>query len=301
MRRTRAWTLAAVLGLAARGAVEAKHPLPGPHYLACEARGNAVLLSWDDLGVSPEFHEAVILRDGGRVAELEPLAVAYRDEGVPPGRHDYRLDILSRVSDPPGELIASRSCAVEVLLASGISCEVFGGIAVPPRVIITWEPPPPALEVDGIALFRDGEKIADLGPDSVIYEEEPLQGDHLYLVLGVRAGDDIALGDCVASYHPPKIGGFRRGDTNADGAWNVTDVIVMLAFLFRGGGVPPCLASADSNDDGAIDIGDGLHLAFFVFLSRAPPAMPFPLCGFDPTPDDLECEEFPPCFHPPPP
>jgi hypothetical protein len=52
---------------------------------------------------------------------------------------------------------------------------------------------------------------------------------------------------------------FLRGDSNADGGISITDAITTFGFLFLG--EPPafsCKESADANNDGAIDISDGI-------------------------------------------
>jgi hypothetical protein len=69
----------------------------------------------------------------------------------------------------------------------------------------------------------------------------------------------------------------------------------VLAFLFLGAAEPPCAASADSNDDGRIELADALLLLSFLFLGGRAPATPFPACGTEPTPDSLRCDEFPAC------
>ncbi len=51
---------------------------------------------------------------------------------------------------------------------------------------------------------------------------------------------------------------FRRGDANADGAVDISDVAKTLNYLFSGGSAPSCLDAADFNDDGDVDISDGL-------------------------------------------
>ena len=43
---------------------------------------------------------------------------------------------------------------------------------------------------------------------------------------------------------------FRRGNINDDAAVDISDPIVLLAYLFNGGEEPGCMDSADTNDDG---------------------------------------------------
>jgi hypothetical protein len=53
--------------------------------------------------------------------------------------------------------------------------------------------------------------------------------------------------------------------------------------------IPVCPKALDVNDDGRIDIGDGIQLLNFLYLDGQPPQPPYPEAGVDPTPDVLEC------------
>lgn len=93
---------------------------------------------------------------------------------------------------------------------------------------------------------------------------------------------------------PQEEGLFRRGDANADGFVNISDVSFIMAYLFEGGAVPPCLDAADVDDDGRLRINDGMVLANYLFMGGLPPAPPLILAGHDPTDDDLDCIGFVP-------
>ncbi|MDE0960619.1 MAG: proprotein convertase P-domain-containing protein [Planctomycetota bacterium] len=87
---------------------------------------------------------------------------------------------------------------------------------------------------------------------------------------------------------PPVL--FRRGLCNADGNFDIGDVIFLLGYLFSSQAAPQCLDSCDSNDDGGLDIGDGISMLGSLFNGTTPPALPGPdQCGVDPTEDLLEC------------
>src|SRR5688572_10020713 len=209
--------LAAALCVAVSPLLHAKHPLPGPHFLRCENRGpREVVLSWDDLGIGDgSLHEAVILRDDVHIVTLDPQAVEHVDRDVPAGK----------------EPIATETCE---LAAGGLVCEVLGGIAVPPVVIVSWPGVP--IGTSEIVILRDGETVATLPGDALLYEEEPLQGDHEYEAVALLPeGGRESLGKCTASYDPPVIGGFQRGDCTGDGGQDVSDGICILNFLFAGG------------------------------------------------------------------
>jgi hypothetical protein len=89
---------------------------------------------------------------------------------------------------------------------------------------------------------------------------------------------------------------FRRGD--ADGGWGVTisDAITILSFLFVGDIEIECLDAADSSDQGQVDISSALGILHWLFGGGSPPWYPGPSqCGFDATPDLLNCASFPTC------
>jgi hypothetical protein len=83
---------------------------------------------------------------------------------------------------------------------------------------------------------------------------------------------------------------FLRGDTNADGLINLTDVLLVLNHLFKGGAPPGCLLAADADDDGSFNLTDAVYLLDHLFRGGSQPPPPFTRCGADPTPDSLTCE-----------
>lgn len=89
--------------------------------------------------------------------------------------------------------------------------------------------------------------------------------------------------------HPTMQPFFVRGDSNADGAVDISDAIASLQFLFTGG-VILCEDASDSNDDGTIDIADPVALLARLFVGAAPLPAPSDISfGPDPTPDSLAC------------
>ena len=86
-----------------------------------------------------------------------------------------------------------------------------------------------------------------------------------------------------------ETGSFRRGDADANGVVSLTDAVVVLERLFRGGAALPCEDAADTNDDGALDITDPIGLLGHLFLGGPPPPAPGrEACGEDGTADALE-------------
>ncbi len=79
---------------------------------------------------------------------------------------------------------------------------------------------------------------------------------------------------------------FTRGDVNRDYSLNITDVIVILRYLFATE-ILRCLDPADVDDSGMIDLSDVIYLADYIFDDGYPPAIPFPIPGVDLSPDSL--------------
>ncbi len=85
---------------------------------------------------------------------------------------------------------------------------------------------------------------------------------------------------------------FRRGDSNNDGGFDISDAVFTLAALFTAGSPSPACADAgDANDDGGYDISDAVYTLASLFTAGAPaPVAPGPgTCGEDPTMDGLGC------------
>jgi hypothetical protein len=107
-----------------------------------------------------------------------------------------------------------------------------------------------------------------------------------------RAGVDMGAyesGNCGLA---PR---FQRGDSNADGNFDISDPVATLGFLFLGGGAPTCLDAADSDDSGVLDVTDAVYSLNHLFLGDQAIALPFPECGTDGLVDDLDCVSFAPC------
>ena len=76
---------------------------------------------------------------------------------------------------------------------------------------------------------------------------------------------------------------FVRGDSNADGSYDLTDPVFSLFYSFLGGEEPPCQNAADYIADGLVaDFTDAIESLRHQFLGGTPPALPFPACGLDP-------------------
>jgi hypothetical protein len=65
--------------------------------------------------------------------------------------------------------------------------------------------------------------------------------------------------------------------------------------LFAAGPAPTCLDTADTNDDGTIDVADAITVLSHLFAGSGDLPDPFGECGIDPTADELDCSSFAPC------
>ncbi len=83
---------------------------------------------------------------------------------------------------------------------------------------------------------------------------------------------------------------FVRGDVNKDNAIDIGDAVVILAHLFLSQPID-CRDAADSNDNGILELADAIYLLNYLFLLQAPPPAPFLEAGFDPTEDELDCQQ----------
>lgn len=125
--------------------------------------------------------------------------------------------------------------------------------------------------------------------------EAPSVGDRMPLGGSLSASDQALIRDWITQLPiGPVDAAFVRGDSNADGSFNIADSIATLAFLFDGA-VLSCEQAADANDDESLDIADAIWTLAGLFSAGPSPADPYPGCGVDPTSGPLTCENFSPC------
>jgi hypothetical protein len=124
-------------------------------------------------------------------------------------------------------------------------------------------------------------------------------GENYLEVVVVNAGSDPnpsglrveIISVSATPVNDPSPEPFIRGDTNTDGAVDVSDAVATLGVLFLGQGEFACEDAADSNDDGSVDISDVVATLGVLFLGQGEIPLPgMHGCGPDPTPDDLTCD-----------
>ncbi len=147
--------------------------------------------------------------------------------------------------------------------------------------------------------------LAGNPPSGVVYDPEgdgtPLESlgvhEHWNNALDKQYSRNLGTGEGIELVSVRGIGGFVRGDVNADGRIDVSDAVGTLYHLFVGRQLP-CLKSADTNDSGDLDLADAIYLLTYLFAGGEPPPPPFPHCGPDTTGDPLTCTSFAPCGSP---
>ena len=163
-------------------------------------------------------------------------------------------------------------------------------------VLLTW--PIPANDeccVGDMVIEVNGALIASVNPFTGTALVDCVDGTYCLVCNDVSGNQTIqACCDvaCIPFAPPPPE--FLRGDANSDGAFDISDVIGSLGYLFQGHSVP-CLVALDSNDDETVDIGDTIFSLEALFGGGPSPWPPYQQCGVDETSGNLGCEYFPAC------
>jgi hypothetical protein len=122
-------------------------------------------------------------------------------------------------------------------------------------------------------------------PDPIRPESPPIT--HWVYLLDADTGEVLATTEAGIPFEQRT---FVRGDSNQDGAIDISDPVFVLNALFvAGSGVGSCADASDANDDGTVDISDAIYALRFLFLGGEQPPRPYPDPGADSTPDSLAC------------
>jgi hypothetical protein len=87
--------------------------------------------------------------------------------------------------------------------------------------------------------------------------------------LGVGSGSSETFGTDGGFWQAP---GGMRGDVNGDGAINVGDVIHLVNFLYRDGPPPVPAWAGDFDCDGKTNVGDVVQLVNYMYRDGPPPS-----------------------------
>ena len=108
----------------------------------------------------------------------------------------------------------------------------------------------------------------------------------------------LLVGSALLLLHsslPAQEVSFRRGDSNVDGNFDISDPIFTMRMIFLGDASPGCDDAADVDDDGELGVTDGIFSMRCLFLDGPPPPAPFDDCGLDVSADPFTCTNYPAC------
>ena len=160
-----------------------------------------------------------------------------------------------------------------------------------------------------IRIERQGNTFVNMtstdGESWAVLDQRDLVGWPDTLHVGIAAtGKDIwemetfsfaGLQAGVAYLELSPLASFQRGDTNSDGALDVSDALCVLRSIFLAECPMGCVAAANANGDDDVDMTDAVYLLVHLFAGGAAPAAPFPDCG----PGLLPADEELGCIAPP--
>lgn len=257
-------------------------PVTPPTNLACCAADLDVSLSWSN---ALAYESVRVYRDSLLIATLPAGTTAYQDSAAGVGSYTY--DVEGVIA---GEPSLPTSC-VETAIAApeSLQCVVLNPTFLSPTVEISWTLP---AGYDFVEVYRDGALLVIFpASQNVFTESGGLVGTYDYEIRAkVEDTDCDATASVFCSLFVPQQSGFRRGDSNNDGQFNIADVVFIISYLFTQGEEPACLDAADANDDSGLDISDPVYLSTYFFVGGPPPPPPFTMTDQDPTDDLLGCE-----------
>lgn len=162
-------------------------------------------------------------------------------------------------------------------------------------VSVSWSTTTPidsyVIEIDHGGIF--GAEVISLTGAELSFEDPTFRpGVTGYLITPFSLGSELKSSACYIRRGEVEgqIPHFLRGDMNSDGVIDIADAIESLQGIFLGGLIP-CEDAADWNDDAQVDISDPIGTLSYLFGGGVAPALPFPMCGSDPSFDSLGCEQ----------
>jgi len=219
-------------------------------------------------GSPPSFEEIIVCPDEG---VIHGVVVDYIKVNTLPAGTGHEMLVVDVFLHGPDETIAPVDYCTSNL------CSIFGPyetIVVPPGGSAVLIPQ----QLTGWIMMGDFVSI-DCNSNGILDGCEIDQGAEDFNANGI-------LDECEEL--------FIRGDVDGDGAINVADAVIALAYLFTGGSIN-CAKAADSNADGILNIADGIQIIGYLFSASGDIAAPFPDCGLDPSANVLDCDNFEGC------
>ncbi len=118
----------------------------------------------------------------------------------------------------------------------------------------------------------------------------PLSGTYLIVVRSYGGHASGGTGSYTVSFSREHPIAFIRGDADGSAELNLTDVVVILGYLFLGEtGNVRCEDAADADDSGDLNLTDAVFLLDYLFLGGEEIPPPARAPGLDPTGDCLQC------------
>ncbi len=185
------------------------------------------------------------------------------------------------------------SLSCRVIIVAALAVVTFRALAAAPTADAQMATDPMPYAGAGAAscthpLFVILEYAAGDAPQSVaIGDLDGVNGPDLAVANLISGDVSVLLNLCVGA--PLE---FIRGECNDDGSMDIADGIFLVQFLFLDGPEPPCRAACDANRDGMLNVADAMFIWNYRLVDGPPPPSPFPDCGTAP---DEECNEFMSC------
>lgn len=147
---------------------------------------------------------------------------------------------------------------------------------------------------NGAPLGSDFDDLSAIKAHAVEIRDGVLKGSMPPDFAFLLPSDVQALVEWIACDEPEHPLGtlYKRADVNDDGSADITDAVVILSYLFRGGEDLTCLDAADTDASGGLEITDAVYLLRYLFSIAPAPPPPFEICGSLPA---LGCERFGGC------
>lgn len=126
----------------------------------------------------------------------------------------------------------------------------------------------------GPTSYRDGQAHVTLAHDVTLAPGDTMRLAVVHFRLdGVTSPGDPNTPQIIALSHTfNKLAGFDRGDVNNDNKINLSDLIILANYLFRGGPGPiPFRHLGDLNADGIVNLTDVQYMVNYYFFFGAPP------------------------------
>ncbi len=276
---------------------------------ACETDPDNAFLTWNYIGCEGEhpFEFLLLYRERMLLAELDLATTKYDDLGLEPGTYTYTIAWVYWPASGDPITLEYVQCTAQViaLMVTDVTPTIAFLPGTVPNPAQSGDFIPGVLTVTGRG-FRDGltpenEPVSQVFIGGVRAPTLEVVGDHTITasipcssVLGTFDVRVVVEGRGEITVPAAFTYGWLRADVDINGKIELQDAIIVLEYLFLNRPEPYCMDAADANDDGNIDIADGVFLIYMAALvdpAAYTPKEPWttPLV-VDPTKDSLGCK-----------